>query len=135
MRARRDPEGAYFERLAELTQGNPRQALYYWLRTAVLDTVRDRVVVRPLPQRALPLCVGIPIGQMMALALIAQYGSLSVEDLAEALGGPVDRALSDLRSLQAVGWVARASGEHDHWTLSPVAAHPLTLELREHNMV
>jgi hypothetical protein len=135
MRARRDPESAYFHRLAELSGGNPRQALYYWLRTVVLDSAHDRVVVQPLPERAVPLLAGIPIGQLMALALIAQYGSLTVEDLAEALGGTSDRATSDLRALCSVGWVARAAGVHDHWTLAPVAAHPLTLELRDHNMV
>jgi hypothetical protein len=135
MRARRDPESAYFERLGTLTGGNPRQALYYWLRTVMLDAERDRVVVQPLPERASPLLSGIPIGQRMALALIAQYGSLTVEDLAEALGGTADRATSDLRALCSVGWVARAPGIHEHWSLSPVSAHPLTLELREHNMV
>lgn len=135
LRARRDPENAYFHRLVELTGGNPRQALYYWQRTAMLDLSHDRVVVQPLPERAAPLLSGIPIGQLMALALIAQYGSLTVEDLAEALGGSADRATSDLRALCSIGWVARASGMHDHWTLAPVAAHPLTLELRDHNMV
>jgi hypothetical protein len=135
LRARRDPEGAYFERLAALTGGNPRQALYYWLATATLAAARDRIVVQPLPERAAPLLAGIPIGQLMALALIAQYGSLTVEELAEALGGTADRATSDLRALCSVGWVARAPGVHEHWTLSPVAAHPLTLELRDHNMV
>ena len=43
LRARRDPESAYFERLGLLTGGNPRQALYYWLRTVMLDAERTRL--------------------------------------------------------------------------------------------
>jgi hypothetical protein len=134
-RARRDPEAAYFARLAELTAGNPRQALYYWQRTATLDAARERIEVAALPDRPAPLAATMPLGQRMILALLAQHGSLAVDELAAAIGIAPDSALSELRFLQANGWITRGAGTREHWTLSPIAAHPLTLELRSHNMV
>ncbi|HWB76062.1 MAG TPA: hypothetical protein VG755_13930, partial [Nannocystaceae bacterium] len=134
-RARRDPETAYFARLAALTDGNPRQALYFWQRTAMLDAARDRVLVAALPDRPAPLSAKLPVGQRLILALLAQHGSLAVDEVAAAIGVAPDSALSELRFLQASGWIARGAGVREHWTLAPVAAHPITLELRSGNMV
>jgi hypothetical protein len=126
----------FHARLLELSGGNPRQALFAWLACARRHPTREgRVVMEPLPARTRELLGPRPLSQRLVLALLAQHGSLTSGELAEALGQPRADVLGDLHVLWAAGLLAPTPEPDGHWALRPTIAHPLLLELRALNMI
>jgi hypothetical protein len=131
--ASRDPAGAFFARLAGSAAGNPRQALYYWLSRTRLDAEGHAIVAECLPPHHGPLLARLELVQRLVLAALAQSGSLTLEELAMTLRGHDQTLASELQLLQTLGLVVPRDGTH--WSLGPVYAHPVTLELRALNMI
>lgn len=130
------PSDLFHERLARLSGGNPRQAMYTWLACARPDAQREgRVRMSPLPARSVELLAELGLEQRLVLALLAQHGSLTSAELVEALAGSRESVEGDLAVLWAKGLVARSREHARHWTLRPTIAHPLLVELRSLNMI
>ena len=132
-RALADPRTAYFARLAALSHGNPRQALYYWQSSLHTKAAGQPIHVRALPPAHRPLLEQVALSQRILLALLVQHGSLSVDELASITLESVGTTEGDLHVLRARGFAM--SREAGQWTLGPVVAHPLTLELRAQNLI
>jgi hypothetical protein len=141
----------FHARLLESSGGNPRQALFEWLACARPHPSREgRIVMEALPDRTRELLGPRPLSQRLVLALLAQHGSLTSNEIVEALAQPRADVQGDIHVLWAAGLLApmreqagreqavreHASREQDgHWGLCPTIAHPLSLELRALNMI
>lgn len=135
-RAARSPDDAFMDRLAVLTGGNPRQALYYWLASLRRHTQQEgRLMVQPLPAITVELLPPLTLGQRLLLALLAQHGSLDREELQAVLAATADDVEGDLKVLWARGYVAPSREQPRHFMLRPTIAHPLLMELRAANMI
>jgi hypothetical protein len=136
LRAARTPSEAFFERLARLTGGNPRQALFCWLACAGVHPQReDRILVRGLPTSTTDLLGRVGLSQRLILALLAQYASLGDDELRSLLAATIDGVDGDLQVLRARGLVMPSREHEGHFTLHPTIAHALVLELRAANMI
>ncbi len=132
----RAPSDTFHARLWRLTSGNPRQAMYYWLARARLHPEREgRIVMAPLPAAAIDLLPSLPLSQRLILALLAQHGSLTSDELVAALSGSHESVAGDLKVLWASGYLVPSRELQHHWTLRPTIAHPLLMELRSSNMI
>src|SRR5690606_2811676 len=70
----------YFRLLHEFSDGNPRVALLYWLRSLKYDANREAMQVS-LFQRPTPgVLTGVSNDHLFALAAIAQHGSLAASE-------------------------------------------------------
>jgi len=135
-RAKRSPDDAFMSRLASVTGGNPRQALYYWLASVRRHAQQDgRLLVHPLPAITLELLPPLTLAQRLVLALLAQHGSLAREELQDVLAAAADDVEGDLKVLWVLGYVAPSREQSRHFTLRPTVAHPLLMELRAANMI
>jgi hypothetical protein len=135
-RATRSPDDAFIARLAALTGGNPRQALYYWLASVHRHAQQEgRLLVHPLPAITVPLLPELSLSQRLLLALLAQHGSLGRDELQVALAAPADDVDGELKVLRVRGYVSPSHERSHHWMLRPTIAHPLLLELRAANMI
>jgi hypothetical protein len=136
LRAARTPGDAFFERLARLTGGNPRQALFCWLACAGVHPQReDSILVRALPTSTSDLLGRVGLSQRLILALLAQYASLGDDELRALLSPTVDGVEGDLQVLRARGLVLPSREHEGHFTLHPNIAHALVMELRAANMI
>lgn len=135
-RATRSPDDAFIARLATLTGGNPRQALYYWLASVRRRAQQEgRLLVHPLPAITVPLLPPLTLPQRLLLALLGQHGSLGRDELRAALAAAADDVDGDLKVLWVRGYVAPSRERALHWMLRPTLAHPLLMELRAANMI
>jgi hypothetical protein len=136
----------FHARLLETSGGNPRQALFEWLACARPHASREgRIVIDALPDGTRELLGPRPLSQRLLLALLAQHGSLTGNEIVEALAQPRADVQGDIHVLWAAGLLAptreqaaREQAAHDqdaHWALCPTIAHPLSLELRALNMI
>jgi hypothetical protein len=129
----------FHARLLESSGGNPRQALFEWLACARPHPSREgRIVMEALPERTNDLLGPRPLSQRLLLALLAQHGSLTGSEIAEALAQPRADVQGDIHVLWAAGLLApmrEHDGQDGHWALCPTIAHPLLLELRALNMI
>lgn len=126
---------AFYQRLFEITDGNPRQALYAWLGQVHPDPRRaSRILVDALDPPPLRVS-SLPIDQRLVLALLAQHGSLTKEELIDALAVPSDEVAGAIAALRAKAMLVPNPEHHGHWTLPPTQAHPIVLELRSANMI
>jgi biotin operon repressor len=136
LREHRAASDTFFGRLHRLTQGNPRQAMLYWLASLRPHPQREgRIVVAPMPEATVGLLLTLSVAQRLALGLLAQHATLSSEDLAEALACSRDVVESDLQTLWAKGYLSPSREQDGHWGLHPTMAHPLLMELRSVNMI
>jgi hypothetical protein len=127
---------SFHARLLEASSGNPRQALFAWLACARRHPSREgRVVMHPLPSRTRELLGPRPLSQQLLLALLAQHGSLTSDEIVDALAQPRPEVQGDIHVLWAAGLLMPAREHQGHWALCPTIAHPLLRELRALNMI
>lgn len=132
-RALANPPEAYFAQLTALSHGNPRQALYYWRASLRSSGNGQRILVRSLPPPHRNLLEHVALSHRILLALLVQHGSLTAPQLAAITLDSGGTTEGDLHVLRARGLAVVR--DEIHWTLGPVVAHPLTLELRAQNLI
>ncbi|MFV8754861.1 cation:proton antiporter [Nannocystaceae bacterium ST9] len=134
----REHDDATFERIAQLSGGNVRQALRLWLAAAHIDgDDASTVVVGPLPADVCPLIDELPLSSRVLLAALMLHGPLPRVDLI-ALHGQHSLDLdAELARLVHLGLVVLDTS-HD---VGPVVGvetrliQPLTTELRTCNLL
>jgi tRNA A37 threonylcarbamoyladenosine biosynthesis protein TsaE len=130
----REPRELWFQRCHALAGGNPRQALLLWLTSLTLRG--DRVLVRPLPREPRPLLRDHSLPKRLVLAVLAQQGSASRDELCEILTPfPRTQVLDEIEQLRADGYVTPHTDAPDELSLPPAPAHSITVELRRYNLV
>jgi hypothetical protein len=135
----REHEAATFERLAQLSCGNVRQALRLWLSAAHTDP-RDpaTVIIGPLPTDASPLIDELPLSSRVLLAALLLHGPLPRADLA-ALHRQQSLDLdAELARLAHLGLVLLDTTSHPIGlvvTVETRLVQPLTKELRACNLL
>jgi hypothetical protein len=126
----------FYGGLLHKSGGNPRQALYTWLECARLNPRHPgRIVVEPPPNGAGQWLPSLPLTQRLILAVLAQHGSLTCGELATALATASRVVEGELGALWAEGLLLPSREHEQHWTLAPMLAHPLVMELRSNNMI
>jgi Kef-type K+ transport system membrane component KefB len=130
---------ATFERLAQLSGGNVRQALRLWLAAAHTD-VDDAasVIVGPLPADACPLLDELPLSSRVLLAALMLHGPLPPADLLAVYGQHALDLDGELARLAHMGLVALDESSHDVGLVVAVETRlvqPLTMELRACNLL
>lgn len=132
----RAPGEVFHERLAGLSGGNPRHAMYTWLACARPHPQHEGAVqMAALPAQGVELLGPLSLEQRLLLALLAQHGSLTSAELVVALSASRESIEGDLEVLWAKGLLVPSRELHRHWTLRPTIAHPLLMELRSVNMI
>jgi Kef-type K+ transport system membrane component KefB len=103
-RTRRQTGGATYERLAQLSAGNVRQALRLWLVSAHLDPSSGEAIVGPLEATGDPLLESLPLTSRLLLAALLLHGPLRRDDLGEVLPGErsLDAEIGRLSQLRFV---------------------------------
>jgi Kef-type K+ transport system membrane component KefB len=137
-RLSRGHEAATYERLAQLSGGNVRQALRLWLTAAHIDPDDPAtVVLGPLPAEPSPLLDDLPLSSDVLLAALMLHGPLSRADLL-ALHGQHSLDLdAELTRLAHLGLVTLDT-DHPSGLLVSVETRliqPLTMELRACNLL
>jgi Kef-type K+ transport system membrane component KefB len=132
-------EDAMFERLAQLSGGNVRQALRLWLAAARADP-RDSagVIVGPLPADICPLLDELPLSSRVLLAALMLHGPLPPADLHEIYGHRSldhDAELARLAHLGLVVFDRSHSGVEVVVSVETRLVQPLTMELRACNLL
>jgi hypothetical protein len=131
-------EDATFERLAQLSGGNVRQALRLWLAAAHADAQdAASVVVGPLPADACPLLDELPLSSRVLLAALMLHGPLPPADLRAVYGQHALDLDGELARLAHMGLVA-LDESHDVGLVVGVETRlvqPLTMELRTCNLL
>ncbi len=129
---------ATFERLAQLSGGNVRQAMRLWLAAARIDPQdTSTVVIGPLPVDPCTLLDELPISSRVLLAALMLHGPLPHSDLAELHRQHSLDLDGELARLANLGLV-RIEGDADGLTLVSVETRliqPLTSELRTCNLL
>jgi hypothetical protein len=129
---------ATFERLAQLSGGNVRQALRLWLAAAHADQDdAASVVVGPLPADACPLLDELPLSSRVLLAALMLHGPLRPADLLAVYGQHSLDLDGELARLAHMGLVA-LDESHDVGLVVGVETRlvqPLTMELRTCNLL
>jgi hypothetical protein len=130
---------ATFERLAQLSGGNVRQALRLWLAAAHTN-VDDAasVIVGPLPADACPLLDELPLSSRVLLAALMLHGPLPPADLLAVYGQHALDLDGELARLAHMGLVALDESSHDVGLVVAVETRlvqPLTMELRACNLL
>lgn len=129
---------ATFERLAQLSCGNVRQAMRLWLSAARTDAQdASTVVIGPLPADPCPLLDDLPVSSRVLLAALLLHGPLPRSDLAELHRQHSLDLDGELARLANLGLV-KIEGDADGFTVVSVdtrLVQPLTNELRTCNLV
>jgi Kef-type K+ transport system membrane component KefB len=132
-------EDATFERLAQLSGGNVRQALRLWLAAAHADADdAASVVVGPLPADACPLLDELPLSSRVLLAALMLHGPLPPTDLRAIYGQHALELDGELARLAHMGLVLLDETSHDIGKVVSVETRliqPLTMELRTCNLL
>jgi Kef-type K+ transport system membrane component KefB len=132
-------EDATFERLAQLSGGNVRQALRLWLAAAHADADDAAgVVVGPLPADACPLLDELPLSSRVLLAALMLHGPLPPTDLRAVYGQHALDLDGELARLAHMGLVLLDETSHDIGKVVSVETRliqPLTMELRTCNLL
>ncbi|MFW5968907.1 MAG: hypothetical protein ACOCV2_15390, partial [Persicimonas sp.] len=131
----RQPKSAYFERLAELSQGNPLLALLYWRESIRLAAPNSSgIVVEPLPEAEMALTDGLSLQKKLILATLTQHQALTAPQLAHIVGIDLEAMHTELAYLRRLGFIAPVQGTSSY-RLRPLAGVLVTRELRELNLV
>jgi len=135
----REHDDATFERLAQLSGGNVRQALRLWLAAAHIDPDdASRVVVGPLASDACPLIDALPLSSRVLLAALLLHGPLARADLVTLHGQDSLDLDAELARLAHLGLVMLDASAHDLGLVVSVETRlvqPLTTELRACNLL
>lgn len=139
-RTRRRTGVATYERLAQLSAGNVRQALRLWLASTQLDEDTGAVLVGPLEATADALLEELPLISRILLAALLLHGPLRRDELAAVTLRQGHALDAELTHLVHLGFVSlepdSAHGERE--VLVQVATRlvaPLTQELRACNLL
>jgi DNA-binding MarR family transcriptional regulator len=133
--ALRNPRDEYFERLGELTQGNPLLALLYWLETTrVSDSDDSRIIVDPLPEREMNLVETLSLDKKLILSTLVQHSALSVSQLSRVLRTDVNTVKTELAHLRRLGFVEHITSTANY-RLRDFPAVLVTQAFREMNLV
>lgn len=137
-RSWRRHDDATYERLAQLSGGNVRQALRLWLSAAhVAPDDPSGVVVGPLPPDACPLIDELPLSSRVLLAALLLHGPLPRRDLV-ALHGQHSLDLdAELARLSHLGLIT-LDESHELGLVLGIETRlvqPLTTELRACNLL
>jgi hypothetical protein len=131
-------EDATYERLAQLSGGNVRQALRLWLAAAHTDpNDAASVVIGPLPADACPLLDELPLSSRVLLASLLLHGPLPPTDLRAIYGQHALDLDGELARLAHLGLVQLDDG-HEFGAVVSVETRliqPLTMELRACNLL
>ncbi|PRQ03925.1 cation:proton antiporter domain-containing protein [Enhygromyxa salina] len=137
-RLRRGLEQAAYERLAQLSGGNVRQALRLWLAAARVDPRDGSVVVGPLPGYPCPLLADLPVSSRVLLAALMLHGPLRRTDLVGLQGPELLDLDTELTRLARRGLVMLDEGGAPDSRVIQVETRlvqPLTSELRACNLL
>ncbi|MFW6057498.1 MAG: hypothetical protein ACOC9W_01450, partial [Persicimonas sp.] len=131
----RNPRNAYFERLSNLSKGNPLLVLLYWLESIHVDPQRSScIVVDPLPEQELALTANLSLRKKLILATLVQHHALSTTRLSRILRVGLAEVRSELNHLGRLGFIEQIAGTSSY-RLRPLPAVLVTHELREQNLV
>lgn len=132
----RRPREAFFERLHQMSRGNPMLGLLYWLQSVRRDpTDETQFLVEPLPDHELDLLEPLSQTQLLIVATLVQHRRLRSDLLAEVMQRPVSAVETELSHLRRLGFVRPSAGHRDIWELRPFAEALTTPMLRERNLV
>lgn len=135
----RKHESAMYERLAQLSGGNVRQALRLWLAAARADPLDPaRVIVGPLPADACSLLDDLPLSSRVLLAAVMLHGPLAPVDLLAIYGHhslDLDAELARLAHLGLVVLDRTHQGVELAVSVETRLVQPLTTELRACNLL
>ncbi len=132
----RRPREAFFERLHQMSRGNPMLGLLYWLQSVRRDpTDETQFLVEPLPDHELDLLDPLSQTQLLIVATLVQHRRLHSDLLAEVMQRPVSAVETELSHLRRLGFVRPSAGHRDIWELRPFAEALTTPMLRERNLV
>ncbi len=135
-RVREIPREVFFERLEQLSGGNPRAALLYWLKALRLDPVDEsRILVEPLGDREVGLMGPLPLRQRLILAQLCVHRTMSGAELASVLGEPERVVRRALRHLLRMGFVAEVPDSQDEYCVRSMASARVERDLNRLNMV
>lgn len=132
-------EDATFERLAQLSGGNVRQALRLWLGAAHADADDvATVVIGPLPDDTCSLLDDLPLSSRVLLAALMLHGPLQSADLRVIYGQHALELDGELARLAHLGLVLLDESSRDIGQIVSVETRliqPLTMELRTCNLL
>jgi Kef-type K+ transport system membrane component KefB len=132
-------EDATFERLAQLSGGNVRQALRLWLAAAHADADDvATVIIGPLPADTCPLLDDLPLSSRVLLAALMLHGPLQSADLRVIYGQHALELDGELARLAHLGLVLLDESSRDIGQIVSVETRliqPLTMELRTCNLL
>lgn len=132
----RQPPGEFFEQLTRRTHGNPHLALLYWLRAVELDPQDDASIhVMPLESVDFNLLDELSLTKKLILALLAQHGSLTPQQLQQMLREPLDVILTELDHLKRLGFVEILAETLENYRMRALAAPLVAYELRRNNLI
>jgi Kef-type K+ transport system membrane component KefB len=132
-RSRRDT--AALRHLHALSGGNPRQALTFWLAAAQPQADPGRIVIGPLPRLRGSVLTGLSLHELLMLAALVQHGPLRPSLLAEVCERPVAALEASLVRLRGRGLLSSSASDPQARVIAAHLVHPITLELRQRNIV
>ncbi|MFW5966293.1 MAG: cation:proton antiporter [Persicimonas sp.] len=133
--ALRQPKSSYFERLADLSCGNPLLALLYWRESIHLDAPNGScIVAEALPKAEMELTASLSLQKKLILASLTQHQALAAPQLAHIVGLDLDRMHTELSHLRRLGFIEPVEGTSTY-RLRPLPGVLVTRELRELNLV
>lgn len=127
---------AYFERLSEISFGNPQHAMACWLLSASRSE-RDAstLLINPLPEALPQFTNDLRVPELHALALAARVERLRTADLATYLNAGAASTESLLASLEARGLLTRAPKRPECVSLPRLRAPAIVHELRRRGLL
>ena len=126
----------FFERLAQLSEGNPRAALLHWLRAVSVDPLDEsKITVSPLEVRDVEVLSQLSLEQRLVLTILIQHQALRLPELAQILGLSQQNVAQNIRHLRRLGFVDVLPEATDIYRVRPLASVWVSRELRARNLI
>ena len=126
-------EERFFDDLFQVTGGNMRAAVFFWLNALEFQDQEERVHVRPCMRLNYDFIRDFEREYLFTLAELINHGGLSVREHSEVFRIDPDRSRAILESLMQMRLVEidQSSSDHEAWTYSvnSVLVHPVVQNL------
>lgn len=126
----------YFDRLHELSRGNPMLGIYHWLRSVSQIEGEGSVLrVRPVEPIDLSVLHELDHHKLLTLAFTLQHHGLTIAEFSQVFRVSEDEARAGLVHLTHMGLLFIDPGEEDCYRIHRVLQRPIAEILQSRNML
>jgi Kef-type K+ transport system membrane component KefB len=126
----------YFERLHDISGGNPMLGVYHWLRSvSQLEHEHDLLHVTHIEPVELEFLDQLDTDKLLALANVVLHNGLSIKELADVFRIETQEAQAILGFLKALRLLYVDPGAENHYRLHRVLDAAVVKRLKKHKML